>query len=126
MSIRQEANKLRKYYESLPEWYWKRGIHDAKITMIYEDFEKGRKFLDIHINAAGAIFEQDITKIRLYDHKIISPDNIGVLDGGFWLSDSIETLDSGRYLLKAVISCNDDKDHITLEVRFSDPLVERK
>ena len=119
-------NKLKKYYDSLPDWYWKFGLHDAKITLIYEDFEKGKRFLDIHIDAVGAMFEQDITEIRLYDYKIISPEDIGVLEGGYWMTDSIETLGSGRYLLKAEVSCNNDKDLVTLEIRFSNAEVKRK
>ena len=126
MSIRQQAKKLQKYYESLPEWYWKRGLHDAKITLIYEDFEKGRRFLNIDIDAKGAMFEQDITKIRLYDYKIVFPEDISVLDGGYWMTDSIEALDSGRYLLRAELSCNNDRDLINFEIRFSEAIVERK
>ena len=37
------------------------------------------------------------------------------------MTDSLERLDSGRYLLKAEISCNDDKDLIAFEIRFPRP-----
>ncbi len=126
MSIEQKTKQLKRFYDSLPEWYWKFGLHDAKITLIYEDFDKGRSFLEIHVDATGAMFEQDVTKIKLYDYKIISPDDIDVLEGGYWITDSIEALDSGRYLLKAEISCSNDKDLVPFEIRFSDTEVERK
>lgn len=126
MSIGQEAKKLKEYYDSLPDWYWKYGLHDAKITLIYEDYDKGKRYLDIQVDASGAMFEPDVTEIKLYDYKLLSPDNISVLEGGYWMSDSIERLDSGRYLLKAEISCNNDKDLIAFEIRFSEAEVTRK
>ncbi len=48
------------------------------------------------------------------------------MEGGYWMTDSIEALDSGRYLLKAEMSCNDDKELINFEIRFSEAIVERK
>lgn len=126
MSIRQEAKKLQQYYESFPDWYWKFGLHDAKITLICEDFEKGRRFLDIHIDARGALFEREITRIRFYDYKIIAPEDISVFENGYWMGDSLEKLDSGKYLLKADVTCNNDKDLVHFEIRFANAETQRK
>ncbi len=126
MSIEQKTKQLKRFYDSLPDWYWKFGLHDARITMLNEDHHRGRSYLDIHIDAVGAMFEQDITKIRLYDYKILYPVDLGALEGGYWMTDSIDFLDSGRYHLKAEISCNSDKDLIAFEIRFSDAEVIRK
>ena len=41
-------------------------------------------------------------------------------------NDSIEAIDSGRYLLRAELSCNNDRNLINFEIRFSEAIVERK
>lgn len=70
---------------STPEWYWSLGLHDAQITSIEEmefefDYEQliadkkgyNSNLLTLKIDAEGAIYDQAVTQIRLFNYKILS------------------------------------------------------
>jgi hypothetical protein len=87
---------------TFPEWYWTRGLHDAKIISV-EKKESGWDPLDkslvLKINCDGALFEDSITEIRFKRIKIKPADfDIDLLSGGWWLSDDL-SVKGNHYLL---------------------------
>lgn len=90
-----------------PKWYWKRGLHDARILsaesldLSYEyTVEKSYyNCFAFKLNGEDAMFEQDITEIRLYNFKILSsPFDISELQMGWWIADELSK-NNGWYRL---------------------------
>ncbi len=91
---------------SLPEWYWTRGLHDANIISVSElqlvpnYKEKNPKFncFEIELDCNNAIYERNIKRIRLFNYKIKTNDfDKSLLNGGWWLTDEI--INKGDYYL---------------------------
>ena len=86
---------MKQTQNSLPEWYWKHGLHDANIisaTKKESDWNPTDNCLILKIDCDGALGEADITEIRFYNYKIKTSDfDISLLNGGWWLSDEIVT-----------------------------------
>ena len=86
---------MKQTQNSLPEWYWKHGLHDANIisaTKKESGWNPTDNCLILKIDCDGALFEADITEIRFYNYKIKTSDfDISLLNGGWWLSDEIAT-----------------------------------
>lgn len=91
-----------------PDWYWVRGLHDAKILSVSQKdipWNPSQKIPDnncfiLKINCDGALFEKNITEIRFYNFKILTSDfDINALKGGWWLSDELSQKGE-RYLLE--------------------------
>ena len=93
---------MKQTQNSLPEWYWKHGLHDANIisaTKKESGWNPTDNCLILKIDCDGALFEADITEIRFYNYKIKTSDfDISLLNGGWWLSDEIVTK-GDHYLL---------------------------
>ena len=88
--------------EKLPEWYWTRGLHDAKIVSVEvkeSDWNPKDNCLIIKINGHGAMFEQDIIEICFFKFRFNKENfDINLLNGAWWLHDEI-TEKSGEYHL---------------------------
>ena len=73
-----------------------RGLHDAEVLKInevqlaynYREKDPRRNYLEIELNAAQALFDQEVKAVRLYNYKIIEGDLN--LIGAWWLSDQID------------------------------------
>ena len=100
------------YYSQFPEWYWKYGLHDARILSISElelspDIKyKTNKYdcLEICLDSSSAIYENDISKISLFNYKIKTPDiKISELNKPWWLSDTLTKLSDNNYELEITV-----------------------
>lgn len=138
--IEAAAKKLEEYYSQFPNWYWKYGLHDAKILSICElelapnwkEKHPKRNCLEILLDSKNALCETDIQRISLYNYRIAGMKmnasesvTLEVFRDNYWLGDSIEKLDDGRYLLE--VECTDSHSNIMLlTVEFEIPEIERK
>ena len=134
------VKKLEAYYTQFPDWYWKRGLHDAVILAVSElelapDWNKKhpkRNCLEILLNGKNALFETNIKRISLYNYRIvdiktdtIEPITLEAFRDVYWLGDRIEQLEDGKYLLE--IECIDSHSNLLfLSVKFEIPEIERK
>ena len=119
-----------------PDWYWKAGLHDAKLVRAeYLEFEYDyrlkntvRNALVLHLDAAQAMFDTGITTIELHNYKILLDESSigGYPDDGiagcYWMQD-ILTWEDGKYILDIILLGEDDF-HFT--VRFENAMVLRK
>lgn len=120
--------------QDMPAWYWKSGLHDARILSLDEltltfDWKSPNprcNCLRIHLDADGAMFDSLVTTVLLYNYKLRVMD---IADNEFgktwWLWDDIERLPDGRWHLAvdAVTSKGVEK---RIVVDFRDAEVERK
>ena len=73
------AKKFEEYYAKFPDWYWKRGLHDAVIISVSElelvpDWKEKhpkRNCLEILLDSKNALFETNIIRISLYNYRIM-------------------------------------------------------
>lgn len=119
-----------------PEWYWKAGLHDAKVTRLDTlefdyDYRQGvphRNSLVIHLNASGALFDTKVAAIELKNCKILRDDSPlgGYPDCGiagcYWMQDVL-SWENGKYRLEITLLGEDDFLFI---VQFDDATVHRK
>lgn len=91
---------------NIPEWYWKNGLHDAKIISVSEiivppDWKtifSEEKYLDIRLDGRVAQYERDIKVITLYNYSIQTKDiELNELNNAWWMSDAVESLNDGFY-----------------------------
>lgn len=138
--IESAAKKLEEYYAQFPDWYWKYGLHDARILSVSElqlvpDYKEAKpkyNCIEIALNSKNARCETRIKKISLYNYRIVGmkmnstePITLDDFRDVFWLGDSIEQLDNDRYLLE--IECTDLHSNLVyLNVEFEIPEIERK
>ena len=93
----------------LPEWYWKNGLHDARIIDVqYYDLEYDfrcskplRNYLLISIDARYAMFDTTICAIKLYNYKIASSDND--FKEFIWKSDNL-AMENDKFVLETTLS----------------------
>ena len=86
--------------DPLPSWYWKSGLHDAKINQIqyieleYDFHHKRptRNYALITIDSRQALFDTSISAIKLFNCKIIS--NNENLCGFVWKCDSLNRINN--------------------------------
>ena len=87
------------------EWYWSKGLHDAKIISVetvdlqydYTQRKPLRNYLQINLDASGALFDYKVKFIRLYNFKVTKGDCN--LTGLWWLHDEL-CEKNGKYILK--------------------------
>ena len=135
---------MRKTYTSAypdcpPEWYWKRGLHDACIEGVeafefpfdYGQFTKNkykyqRNLLILKINAKGALYDQTVREIRFFNYKVLS-DHVSLKDRKkiWWLSDTLT--DHGKYYtLKMELQDPESyPEDFTFEIQFERAETER-
>ena len=111
--IEENLQAYRGSLEKLPAWYWKRGLHDAQILDTSElgegvDKKRGKRYrncLELSLNSSGAIYERDIKKIIFYNYEVKMADaSVSELSKTWWMTDTIEQLPSGNYLLNFEVS----------------------
>ena len=111
--IEENLQAYRGSLEKLPAWYWKLGLHDAQILDTSElgegvDKKRGKRYrncLELSLNSSGAIYERDIKKIIFYNYEIKMADaSVSALSKTWWMTDTIEQLPSGNYLLNFEVS----------------------
>ena len=138
--INAASKKLEAYYAQFPDWYWKNGLHDATILSACErelvpDWKEKhpkRNCLEFLLNGKNALFETNIKRISLYNYRIVDmkmnatdPITLEAFRDVFWLGDSIEQLEDGKYLLE--IECTDSHSNLLfLSANFEIPEIERK
>ncbi len=134
------VRRLEEYLAQFPDWYWKFGLHDAKILSVCElelppDWKEKRperNCLEILLDGKNALGETNIKRISLSNYRITDmkmnasePVTLEAFRDIYWLGDSIEQLNDGRYLLK--IECTDSHSNLMyLTVEFEIPEIERK
>ena len=78
---------------NISEWYWSRGLHDAKIisaTVKESDWDDADNCLIFKLDCDGALFEADITEIRLYKFNVLTLGfKMDDFNGGWWIHDEI-------------------------------------
>ena len=125
--------------ESLPDWYWVKGLHDAHITLAesfefpfdYDRYTRGkntydRNCLTLTLDAAGAMFDTSVKTIRLYNYKYLSPETAPEGHGTLWWIGDRLTVSDGRFELE--IDLYDGAafpEELTVRVRFERAEVER-
>lgn len=118
-----------------PEWYWKRGLHDALILGVemqelqYDVAQRNpvRNVLTIRLDAGQALYDTSITAIRLYNYRILTDESdVGGYGQGltdcYWMQDRLRW-EKGKFLLDIIALGEDDFRYI---VRFDFAEVERK
>ena len=112
----------------LPEWYWHRGLHDAKIIRIeklelpydYKQRIPTRNCFVVHMDSEQAMFDTSVREIRLFNYKILtaelsSPD----IEGTYWITDQL-TEENGKYVLQVELrnSGRNSTYNFILKIRF--------
>ncbi len=128
------------YPENPPEWYWVNGLHDASIIgvetfefpfdynkFVGEKSKYNRNLLVLKINAKGALYDNSVEEIRLYNYKILTP---GIsLEGRktiWWLADRLSKQDD-RYVLEIDLQDFDSyPEDFTFKIKFDRAEVKRK
>ena len=128
--IEKNLQAHRESLEKLPAWYWKRGLHDAQILDTSElgegvDKKRGKRYrncLVFSMDSSGAIYERDIKKIIFYNYEVKMADaSVSELSKTWWMTDTIEQLPSGNYLLNFEVSPeNGDRWRYSIEFEFID------
>ena len=111
-----------------PEWYWNRGLHDAKIVRIeklelpydYKQRVPTRNCFVVHMDSKQAMFDTSVREIRLFNYKILtaelsSPD----IEGTYWITDQL-TEENGKYVLQVELqNCGRNSTYnFILKIRF--------
>ncbi len=122
-----------------PQWYWERGLHDACITQV-ERFEfpydygkyKGaknntdRNMLRLKIDAEGALFDRQVTEIRLFNYEIVTTHiRLERRKSIWWLSDSLTACDNGYLLEIDLQDLHADPTDFTFRIKFERAEVDR-
>lgn len=112
----------------LPDWYWKKGLHDAIIKQfafqnIDFDYTKRnpiRNFLRIELDSSNALFDTKVTSIEFYNAKIVT--NIVDVSGYWWDNDDL-TYNKKKYTL--VVHVRSRKEKSTIQISFDSAAVFR-
>ena len=123
-----------------PEWYWINGLHDAGIVGvdIFEfpfDYNKfvgeknkyNRNLLVLKINAKGALYDNSVEEIHLYNYKILTPDiSLENRKTIWWLADRLIEQDD-HFLLEIDLQDFDSfPEDFTFKIKFDRAEVKRK
>ena len=126
--------------KNLSEWYWVGGLHDACIVGVetYEfpfDYNKfigkknkfDRNLLILKINSKGAIYDNTVREIRLFNYEILT-DNISLegRDKVWWLADRL--VDHGNYytLDTDLQDFDSEPEDFTFKIKFERAEVDRE
>ena len=112
--------------ELLPEWYWKRGLHDACIVKMsvrefaYDPMRRASNCVELIIDASQAMFDTTIRTIKFFNCNILTP---GIdIAGMWWIRDSLHA-DGEKYVLE--IDLGSAKNQCNFVLRFSACEIER-
>ncbi len=131
--LRKAEKEYIEYMNSLPEWYWFYGLHDAEVLEInqlelptdYKTEESKYNCLEISLDSKGAR-ESNIKRLAFYNYKIVSgkiPDF--ARDRIFWLKDTLTQLPENMYKMELVLESSGDI-HSCIEIEFQKAEVIRK
>lgn len=91
-------------HSSTPEWYWTRGLHDARILKKqyinrYEGGVSSRftNCLEVIIDSKQAMFDTTVKSIRFYNYKELTP--AVNITNAWWISDTLSYC-NGKYVLE--------------------------
>ena len=128
--IEKNLQAFKEFKKKLPAWYWKRGIHDAKILDVWKlengvDKKRGKYYrncLVLSLDSSGAIYERNIKKIIFYNYEVkMSNVPISQLSKTWWMTDKIERLSNGNYLLNFEVDPeNHERWHFSIEFEYID------
>ncbi len=131
---------ISEYPDNPPEWYWVNGLHDACIVgvelfefpfdynrFIGEKNKYNRNLLTFRLNSDGAIYDNTVREIRLFNYKILS-DNID-LEGRekiWWLADRL--IDHGEYYILEIDLQDFDSypEEFTFKIKFERAEINRE
>ena len=123
-----------------PEWYWINGLHDAGIVgveisefpfdyikFVVEKNKYNRNLLVLKINAKGALYDNSVEEIHLYNYKILTPDiSLENRKTIWWLADRLIEQDD-HYLLEIDLQDFDSfPEDFTFKIKFDRAEVKRK
>ncbi len=114
----------------LADWYWKSGLHDAKILSInelqltpdYKEKRPKRNCLELYLDCQQALYERNIKKICFYNYKLKTYDvDLMQFDHRWWIHDTIQQLDNGHYLLEIEVEYKARKQiQFVIEFEFAE------
>lgn len=120
------------YPDNPPNWYWINGLHDASIENVeyfefpfdYNKFNGNKNSYDrnlmlLRINASGALYDQSVKEIKLFNYKILTK-NIE-LQGRkkvWWLTDRLTEKDGHFYLEIDLQDFDSFPEDFTFEIKF--------
>lgn len=127
------------YPDNPPEWYWISGLHDACIigTESFEfpfDYNKfvgekniyNRNLITLRINANGALYDNEVKEIRLFNYRILTEDiSLEGRDKVWWLADRL--VDHGKYYTLEIDLQDFDTypEEFTFKIKFERAEVDR-
>ena len=125
--------------DNLPEWYWTTGLHDACIIGVellefpfdYNKYvgkknKQDRNCMTMKLNAEGAIYDNSVKEIRLFNYKILTNDiSLEGREKIWWLSDIL--VDHGDYYTLEIDLQDFDSDleEFTFKIEFERAEVDR-
>ena len=126
--------------ENLPDWYWTSGLHDAGIVGVetFEfpvDYNKvlgeksnyNRNLFVLKIDAEGALYDDSVEEIRLYNYKILTPDiSLERRKTIWWLTDRLIENDHHYVLEIDLQDFESSPENFTFGVKFDRAEVRRK
>lgn len=87
------GSNISEYGELSPEWYWKKGLHDAHVVGIssqvfgYDPILRASNYAEIKLDASQAMFDTTIKAIKLFNCKVLTP---GLdIEGMWWVRDKL-------------------------------------
>jgi hypothetical protein len=126
----KEYGAYKESLKKLPSWYWKHGLHDAHILEALElgdgiDKKRGKHYkncLVLSLDSSGAMYEFYIKKIIFYNYEVRMADaSVASLSKTWWLSDTVEQLPGGNYLLNLEVDPeNGDRWNFSIEFEYVD------
>mgnify|MGYP000860044494 FL=1 len=109
-----------------PEWYWKKGLHDAHIIEIttqefnYDPVMHASNYLEMSIDASLALFDTTVKAIKFFNCKVMTPE-LQIKDM-WWVRDKLYSLGE-KYMLE--IDLMSSKSQYRFILRFDYCKVER-
>lgn len=109
-----------------PEWYWKKGLHDAHVLKLsiqsfgYDPILRASNCVEIKLDASQAMFDTSIKSIKLFNCKVLTP--LLDIEGMWWIRDRLYT-DAEKYVLE--IDLQSHKNQHNFILRFDHCKVER-
>ena len=85
---------------TVPTWYWKRGLHDAEIVDVGEKYDRENVNMLITIDSQFAMFESTIESIELVNYDCDC--DLNFMKDCIWIDDELTMNDKG-YRLKITL-----------------------
>ena len=119
------------YPDNPPDWYWVNGLHDACIVNVeyfefpfdYNKFVGNKNSYDrnlmlLKINASGALYEQEIKEIKLFNFKITTNIELQGRKKVWWLADRLSEKDGYYYLEIDLQDFDSFPEDFTFKIKF--------